>query len=190
MRSYSEREVFSEPALLALRIATEYVEYLSDARASDEIRCHELARAVRPYLWDAWVVADGKFGIVEHSWLEMVDRHDLVILDVYSVGRFPMVQLVHASEKLGMPYVAGPYRGDIRADVLVELRRQGTSLVFFEEVAPEEPVGLLSGVRGRFERRCKELPRMPWDEVGPGLNAATVIITRRRLREMRKGRER
>ncbi len=88
------------------------------------IRCHELARAVADVLnGQRWgkipvIVQDGKFALVEHSWIELPSRN---ILDVYAVGSFPQVQLVHMGDgglrernRCYQPSVRG--RDDIRTD--------------------------------------------------------------------------
>ena len=79
-----------------------------------ELRCHELARAVAHVL--DLPVQDGSHGLVDHSWLWTGTRTAPGnILDVYCVGRLPMVQLVHADFKPGhfrgglVPYL---YRWD------------------------------------------------------------------------------
>ena len=77
--------------------ATELVSALPQSHY-ETIRCHELARAIGQLLDCS--VHDGLHGIVEHSWL-WTRTTEPNILDVYCVGRLPMVQLVHAETKTG-----------------------------------------------------------------------------------------
>lgn len=121
MRGYSEEEVFPKVELAYWRKATRLVEAIpepwilgSGPRAPDRskppiIRCHELARAVsfaldEPRLSGVFPgVVDGKYGAVEHSWIKLVNSNGRTkgcVLDVYSVGRLPMVQLVDLSALL------------------------------------------------------------------------------------------
>ena len=93
-------------------------------------RCHEVARAVGQVL--DLPVQDGWYGAVDHSWLWVhagADPYGFggAILDVYCVGRLPMVQLVTRDRQHGhyaagglVPslYREGPVRTDIRLDVV------------------------------------------------------------------------
>lgn len=68
----------------------------------NELRCHELARAVHRVIGRAPLfVVDGKCGPIEHSWLCFSDG---VILDPYAPGRMPAVQLIDS--------IVGAYRPD------------------------------------------------------------------------------
>lgn len=69
-------------------------------------------------------VVDGLFGLVDHTWIEVALPGRIAILDIYSVGRLPMVQLVHHSFSTKMPYVGRPPRSDVRTDVIARLRGQ------------------------------------------------------------------
>ncbi len=89
MRSYSETHVFSARELKILQQATEIV---AGFPGEPELRCHEVARAVGHLL--GLEVQDGKYGIVEHSWLWLTPEPHTAILDVYCVGRLPQVQIV------------------------------------------------------------------------------------------------
>src|SRR5437763_1419140 len=86
------------------------------AYPGNELRCHELARAVhlvvhaREY---KLVVVDGKCGPIEHSWIHLSDG---VILDPYVPGRMPAVQLVDLV--VGTAYRPGAPRDDIRQAVV------------------------------------------------------------------------
>ncbi len=120
--SYSEREVFDTRELDLWRRATRLCAYIPERFAN--VRCHELARAVGRVL--ALPVEDGLYGFVDHSWLwtRPVQRLPTSrigwpnILDVYAVGRLPMVMLV-ASEPTGLPHVGWAYRTgpDRRQDI-------------------------------------------------------------------------
>lgn len=86
---------------------------------SEGLRCHEVARAVGHLL--GLPVVDGKFGIVEHSWL-LIPTEPAFLLDPYAVARWPQVQLVQTRLLLlPAPYVMGPPRTDIRDDVVQAL---------------------------------------------------------------------
>jgi len=122
VRSYSETVV---PAgeLDLLRRAQAMVASLPDEEVSGTVRCHELARAVGRAL--GLPVQDGKFGMVEHSWLwtREPDGRQPNIIDVYCVGSLPMVQLVDMGHFLphNSSYVPGAERDDVRADVVDRL---------------------------------------------------------------------
>jgi hypothetical protein len=93
------------------------------------LRCHELACAVAHRVGDdfrdathngSFVVVDGKYGPVGHSWIEWTTHPSGYrrILDVYAIGRLPMVQLIDAGGLLkaqGNLYVKGEKRDDFRA---------------------------------------------------------------------------
>lgn len=143
MKSYAERTCFTEDHLTKWRKASSFVERLPtrwvnlvgdrwipfDAVAdktlkTPELRCHELARAIGRVLKLKHV--DGKYGNVEHTWLEL---REWGILDVYCPGRVPQVQLVDAPWMLpeSKVYIPGPVRDDIRealVDVLAERFRE------------------------------------------------------------------
>lgn len=119
MKSYAEREVFHEDALAALDVASALVDRVGDHWGS-ELRCHELARAVGRTL--GLEIVDGKCHAVEHSWLLVHQGEETFVLDVYVPGRVPSVQLVHASHwALGLGYMPGERRDDIREDVVERL---------------------------------------------------------------------
>lgn len=92
------------------------------------VRCHELVRAVcklpLPNGLDAQV-QDGTFGLVDHSWLYLFieGRRWGSVLDVYSVGRLPMVQLVDIGPTTmhHALYHSGPDRKDIDEERVVIL---------------------------------------------------------------------
>lgn len=99
MRSYAENTVFSQLEQVAWRTATQLVDGLNRCLSVQEqegLRCHELARAVAHALGEGDVeVVDGYYGYVNHSWLRF-KAQPTHLLDVYAVGRMPMVQLVDA----------------------------------------------------------------------------------------------
>jgi hypothetical protein len=107
--TYAERACFAS-AHLRLRARAEALVARVSSTWGNELRCHELARALHLAVSDerVLVVVDGKCGPVEHSWLRFSDG---VILDPYVPGRLPSVQIVD-------PIVAGSYRpGDPRDDI-------------------------------------------------------------------------
>jgi hypothetical protein len=107
-------------AVRAFHRATELVCYLESHLQSDGkewIRCHELARAVEPFLEAGWTIVDGYHGSVQHSWLV----REGVILDVYCVARLPMVQVVSGHWVAMDAYKAGAIRRDIRKKALAAL---------------------------------------------------------------------
>ena len=96
MRGYAETEIFVQEELELFADATRMVALLGERLSladQAKVRCHELARAVGRVL--ELPVQDGKYGGAQHSWLVTAQRPDRShILDVYVVGRLPMVQLV------------------------------------------------------------------------------------------------
>jgi len=117
MRSYSFK-CFTLEDLEFWARATHLVEAIPDTM-DKPIRCHEVARAVGRIL-DLPVV-DGHYGAVDHSWLMTRTRSNKPkILDVYSVGRLPQVQLLVLDPGTSHTTIfrPGPYRTDIRNDVV------------------------------------------------------------------------
>jgi len=85
----------------------------------NELRCHELARAILSILDEDPInleVVDGHCGPVEHSWLRYGDG---LIIDAYAPGRLPAVQIV--DPLVGSGYRPGPERRDIRHAVVARL---------------------------------------------------------------------
>ena len=131
MKSYSERCVFP-PALVRLRAFLSDVLERFDSRPyglgpDRELRCHELTRAVKRFIRDGDVpyhppnvtLFDGKYSVVDHSWLELLCKNEkgissLYILDVYTVGQLPQVQLLDALA-FSVPHRAN-YRAQARRD--------------------------------------------------------------------------
>jgi hypothetical protein len=98
MKGYSAQQVFEPFELALLEKATFLVESIP-TRLDNIVRCHELARAIGRVL--SLPVTDGKHGTVEHSWCwtKLPDCGSCPgsILEVYSIARLPMVQLVDYS---------------------------------------------------------------------------------------------
>lgn len=120
MQTYSEREVFPQYEQLMFQRATRVVGVLPDTVNGQELRCHEVARIVAYVLGVGFV--DGRYEIgAEHSWCTFVDSPH--ILDVYTVGRLPPVQLVAVVPTMPARYTPGPRRDDIRELVVERLTK-------------------------------------------------------------------
>ena len=118
MITYAERACFREPNLRLLARVEMYVGRVSNTWGN-ELRCHELARAVHLVVGGQehkMLVVDGKCGPIEHSWLYISDN---VILDPYAPGRLPAVQLVDLV--VGTAYRPGAPRSDIRQAIIDRL---------------------------------------------------------------------
>lgn len=127
MRGYAEDAVFLTQHLVLFERAQLVVLRIEEPVAGT-YRCHEVTRFVframknvlQKYAGDA-IVEDGIFAGVEHSWIRL---SPYVILDVYSVARLPMVQLLDVGTPtlLRSLYKADPIpRSDIREDALSAL---------------------------------------------------------------------
>lgn len=92
---YSATNVFRKEHQELLRRAEKGVAALPEI---DGLRCHEVARAVGQ--WLGLDYADGLYGAVQHTWLWVPVKPGpgvlrvIHILDVYAVGRLPIVQLI------------------------------------------------------------------------------------------------
>jgi len=124
--TYAERACFREPHLRLLAHVEAYVARVP-AAWGNELRCHELARAVNLLVYareHKLDVVDGKCGPIEHSWLRFSDG---VILDPYAPGRMPAVQIVDPI--VGTAYRPGAPRTDIRQAIInrlvLEMRGNG-----------------------------------------------------------------
>lgn len=118
MITYAERVCFRPLHLQLLARVEVLVARVSDGWG-DELRCHELARAVQIVMeHPGVVVVDGKCGPVEHSWLVC---DDAVILDPYAPGRMPAVQIV---DPLAANYRPGAPRDDVRRGIVDRLVRE------------------------------------------------------------------
>ncbi len=116
MITYAERACFRPSHLSILAHAQKLVARVSDAWGN-ELRCHELARAIQRVLADNTItVVDGHCGPVEHSWLRLSDG---TILDAYAPGRLPAVQIIDAV--VASSYRAGDRRRDVRRSILDRL---------------------------------------------------------------------
>jgi hypothetical protein len=116
--TYAERVCFEPSHIKLLARVEAYVARVSPSWGN-ELRCHELARAVQLVVHDRehkLLVVDGKCGPIEHSWLLVAGR---VILDPYAPGRLPAVQLVDLV--VGTAYRPGVPRSDIRQPVINQL---------------------------------------------------------------------
>lgn len=135
MRSYAERAVFTAPEVAAWRRAQHFVGLVSDDWG-DELRCHELARAVARMLHASLEVGwrcdvhDGQLSGIEHSWIELASASDerglcrRSILDVYTPGRIPQVQLVDHHFAVAREYLVRPRRTDVDLGVVRRLERE------------------------------------------------------------------
>lgn len=118
MKTYSEREVFPPEDVRAFNKATVIVRHLPDAGPDGrELRCHEVVRVVGHFLHlPFW---DGRYELgAEHSWLETTSGH---ILDVYTVGRLPPVQLIAVVPTMPTRYRILHFRDDVRQDTIEHL---------------------------------------------------------------------
>ena len=135
MRSYSQIKVFDQRAFDLFQAAEKCVAAIPDPKDVESLRCHEVARAVGRVL--DLDVQDGRYGCVEHSWL-WLERYPptppTCLLDVYCVGRLPMVQLVDINcvlphwrplqkRSICSGYYPGEARTDIREAVVRKLAR-------------------------------------------------------------------
>jgi hypothetical protein len=119
MKTYAERVCFQPSHLRLLSRVEAYVALVSDSWGN-ELRCHELARAVQLAVNGSehkLVVIDGHCGPIEHSWLCCSDG---VIVDAYTPGRLPAVQILDpfVGERVYRP---GPTRQDIRQEIVDRL---------------------------------------------------------------------
>lgn len=142
MKSYHEGTTFKPEMLAYLERATEIVARIPETQLSQEaakrignatFRCHELTRVVAKILHLDFV--DGVYGAVDHSWILIPDIRNgwisSVILDVYAVGRLPMVQLVDPR----VPGLHNLYKmRDQRTDIdEVTVRELGVKLSLIQE---------------------------------------------------------
>lgn len=121
MITYAERVCFRGRHLELRAHVETLVSRVSNAWGN-ELRCHELARAVARVVGEhGMIVVDGKCGPIEHSWLFLpaVEISAAVILDPYVPGRLPAVQLIDLV--VGTAYRPGMPRSDIRTAVVDRL---------------------------------------------------------------------
>jgi hypothetical protein len=113
-----ELELYQHACVLVGRLP-EDPELLRKLGEEEELRCHELARAVGRLL--KLEHQDGRFGTREHSWLWVGKK---TVLDVYVPGSLPQVQLItyyNYSLPWMKAYVVGQGRSDIREKVITNL---------------------------------------------------------------------
>ena len=123
MITYAERHCFRHWHL-SLRSRVEDLVGRVNASWGNELRCHELARAIHLVVrTPELVVVDGHCGPVEHSWLCF--STDGVIIDTYVPGRLPAVQII--DPLVGLMYRPGPERDDIRQPIVDSLVAEMTS---------------------------------------------------------------
>ena len=139
MRSWSVEHVFRPELLDLWDRATSLVSRIPWQRFyGEDLRCHEIARAVQTQLYERarnshilLNIEDGKFDAVDHSWLECLGGVEArpvpgpAILDCYAVGAMPMVQLLDASAWMirgrSKLYTRGNCRTDIRVNVIAAI---------------------------------------------------------------------
>lgn len=129
MEGYAAQELFSPRERELLRAAQMLVEAVPYELDGKLVRCHELARAVAYHL--DLEIADGHYGFMEHSWLwtkPLEGRADdppvLLpnVLDVYTPGALPQVQLVYLTSGMPERYNARPVKDlVIREDAVQRL---------------------------------------------------------------------
>lgn len=116
MITYAERTCFHPSHLRTLSRAQGLVAAVANTWGN-ELRCHELARAVKRVLADSTIaIVDGHCGPIEHSWLRFSDG---TILDPYAPGRLPAVQIVDGL--VASAYRKGVARRDIRRSIIDRL---------------------------------------------------------------------
>lgn len=131
MKGYSERCLFLPSVTRLYVFLCKVLERFDSSPYGSghdrELRCHELTRAVKrfiqhhgdvPYHPPNVTLYDGKYSIVDHSWLEILAKSpeglcSLYILDVYTVGQLPQVQLLDIT--FSLPHRAN-YRAQARRD--------------------------------------------------------------------------
>ena len=132
MKSYAERQIFHVVAQAIWCDAVDIVARVSD-RWGDEVRCHELARAALTALQalnqrklneaNATLgLVDGHLWAIEHTWLTYTCNDPAAprrfILDVYTPGRLPQVQLLDGEH---FAICRGYEPGEARKDIDIEL---------------------------------------------------------------------
>jgi hypothetical protein len=124
---YAERCCLLPGAVEAYRRACVLVDRVSHVdRAGNEVRCHELSRAVAHQLTAIGTkveVVDGSLWWIDHSWILLPGQVEGALLDVYAPGRVPQVQLLHDHHVVTRGYERGPARLDVRTDVVDVLCR-------------------------------------------------------------------
>jgi hypothetical protein len=117
--TYAERACFGARHMEILARVEEYVARVLNVWGN-ELRCHELARAMHLVLDERKLdLVDGKCGPIEHRWLRF---NDGVILDAYVPGRLPSVQII--DPMVAVAYRQGKPRNDIQQQVIDRLVRE------------------------------------------------------------------
>lgn len=126
----SDRAWYEKACMAVKAIEDQQVPYpnLTDSERENVLRCHEVARAVAIIIGlpgpPETTVVDGMYGAVEHTWIELRDgSYGAIILDVYSPGRFPQVQLLdlHPNLPHSRLYRAGKPCTHVRQNVIDRL---------------------------------------------------------------------
>lgn len=96
MLGYSYTNVFTQHEIDFYNRAVKLVEKIPESVNMKTLRCHEVARAVGTIL--GLPFTDGEYGSCDHTWLWTTPGLDGEfpgnILDVYCIGRLPIVQLI------------------------------------------------------------------------------------------------
>lgn len=130
MRSIAEREYFPKKLVHLLPMVEKIVETFPDfMEGGKDVRCHEVARAVACIIAPAIPagatirIVDGKFGAVDHTWIEIRIDYKTFILDPYAVASLPQVQLHETgwSTKTGRFYNELAERDDVAMHVVEHL---------------------------------------------------------------------
>lgn len=122
MKGYSATQIFPKTVQEIYHRVCGIPPLIPDRDGGMLVRCHEVARIVAELFPRGVTVVDGFYQgphvmRAEHSWLEVVNSS--FILDVYAVGRLPLVQLIHAPPGTAHreAYKDTPYkRDDIRTE--------------------------------------------------------------------------
>lgn len=172
MKSYSETNIFGACDRKLFELATRLVAGLGDRPKM--IRCHELARALGEVL--KLPFQDGMYGFVEHTWLwtksmgNWIDPLEIMrtgpnILDVYCVGRLPMVQLIDG-EHTQLPHLGYSYRpmlprNDIDSRIVTSLVEEISSLMPKKDTGTEIECDCWEGCNDREGMTPCEHERLP-----------------------------
>ncbi len=117
---YAYKEVFTLKEQDLYKWACKLVTKVPYQIDGNVIRCHELVRAMAIIIGLDYM--DGYYGMCEHSWLWTSPLIELSapprVLDVYTPGRIPQVQLVDTSRLLPFEYRRGPDRTDINSNMV------------------------------------------------------------------------
>jgi hypothetical protein len=128
MEGWAVRKIFGKDVLATMYDVDRWMFEIDVSWSLDEIRCHELARAVAIRL-DLDIrgktlspqIIDGQVDAVEHTWILLNDKGKRALLDVYTPGRMPQVQLIDCHWTVAKNYKKGEFRTDIRLDVVDRL---------------------------------------------------------------------